>query len=206
MRFELFVRWNSKARIPIDGEASRFCDTDTEILCLRFYCDVVVLHFKSHCVYNRRGSNLFLMILPWKSGSRILIYILHAVVWMPTDRERGNESVHWEERHQSWSAAMRTPTQSWMADAKPEARCPTKVGAIEIFISSVFFNAFLIYGTLCGFVNCQLVSFMSASVGALCLGQLQRVGCLFFLGKGIAGTDKILLVEKKERWENQSCL
>ena len=25
MRFELFVRWNSKARIPIDGEASRFC-------------------------------------------------------------------------------------------------------------------------------------------------------------------------------------
>ena len=74
------------------------------------------------------------------------------------------------------------------------------------FISSVFFNAFLIYGTLCGFVNCQLVSFMSASVGALCLGQLQRVGCLFFLGKGIAGTDKILLVEKKERWENQSCL
>ena len=59
-------------------------------LCLRFYCDVVVLHFKSHCVYNRRGSNLFLMILPWKSGSRILIYILHAVVWMPTDRERGN--------------------------------------------------------------------------------------------------------------------
>ena len=64
MRFELFVRWNSKARIPIDGEASRFCDTDTEILCLRFYCDVVVLHFKSHCVYNRRGSNLFLMIFP----------------------------------------------------------------------------------------------------------------------------------------------
>ena len=59
-------------------------------LCMRFYCDVVVLHFKSHCVYNRRGSNLFLMIFPWKSGSRILIYILHAVVWMPTDRERGN--------------------------------------------------------------------------------------------------------------------
>ena len=50
---------------------------------------------------------------------------------MPTDRERGNESVHLEERHQSWSAAMRTPTQSWMADAKPEARSPTKVGAIE---------------------------------------------------------------------------
>ena len=66
------------------------CGGSIAFLCLRFYCDVVVLHFKSHCVYNRRGSNLFLMIFPWKSGSRILIYILHAVVWMPTDRERGN--------------------------------------------------------------------------------------------------------------------
>ena len=55
-------------------------------------------------------------------------------------------------------------------------------------LSSVFFNAFPISGTLCGFVNCQLVSFMSASVGALCLGQLQCVGCLFFSGGRNVGT------------------
>lgn len=97
------------------------------------------------------------------------------------------------------------PKAGWQMP-NPKLDAQLKLGQSKKIISSVFFNAFLIYGTLCGFVNCQLVSFMSASVGALCLGQLQRVGCLFFLGKGIAGTDKILLVEKKERWENQSCL
>ena len=83
MRFELLCGGIQKPEFQLTGK-HRVSVFAFLLWCCRFAFQ------KPLCLQPAGKYYLFLMIFPWKSGSRILIYILHAVVWMPTDRERGN--------------------------------------------------------------------------------------------------------------------
>ena len=171
----IVVRWNSKARIPIDGEASRFC------VCVF----IVMLSFciSKAIVFTTGGEVIFSWWFSPENQDRESSYTF-SMQWYECLQTESEGIYSWRGETSILVCCNAHSHPKLDGRCQPEARCPTKVGTIEKkFISSVFFNAFLIYGTLCGYVNCQLVSFMSASVGALCLGQLQCVGCLFFFRK-----------------------
>ena len=99
-------------------------------LFMRFYCDVVVLHFKSHCVYNRRGSIIFSWWFSPENQDRESLYTF-SMQWyecLQTESE-GICSLRGETSILVCCNAHSHPKLD--GRCQPEARCPTKVGTIE---------------------------------------------------------------------------